>query len=499
MRQRTLFDAVEEPTLFGVDSLDGLDDGLSGIDREKFKKHIVDLVTHSLFEWKKPWTPFENNNFITINGRITLAPCNAYSRKPYGANAANLLEYTKEFNMLYNVEFAPVFITESMCKKNDWHLKYNQLSNRGLSGITYVYEAYWAKVTDEKIIKRLKERLEKGEALPFGFILASDKETFLQRATHQTEVVLAQNIVEAPFNIEIAAVSEAQRIEYIDSIIEAYSPRVAKVFHDEQDKCYYIPAFDQIHLVPAKNFSSINEYYSTRFHETVHSTHGGNPVRIKRDFGRKTWGNVGYAMEELVAEIGAMLLCAELGIKYYAKGKIKNISDEEHNSIAYIGSWLKQARNLYKGDDEKTLLVAYSHAERAVNYILKDIDFESYIPQSVKDQSEAAADIVLCDNEMLKAVNVVSDGYIRLFFVHFAEKAVRKELEDLGFHYSRAFKCYQIRNDENGVEAWEKWRQKHVQTIVVNTPQERDNDDIELARAKAVAAIAILELMKIKR
>ena len=493
MKQLILFDD-SKPGLSGIADLDCMD-GLCGIDREMFKKNIVDLVTNSLLKWEKPWQPFGSSTFLAVNGRACTTPCNAYSRKSYGTNAANLLYYTARFNNDHGTKFAPVFITYSMLTKNDWHLIHDSLCT--------IYETFWAKVTDEKMIEKLKEIIGSGEPLPFGYILASDGETFLQRATKEQNVVLAQNIREQPFDIRIINAPEAQMIEYVDAVVEAFSSRVAGVHHDQSDRCFYRPSTDSIHLVPPKGFKIINEYYSTRFHETIHSTSGGWPVRINRRFPQQVgFGSVGYAMEELVAEIGAMLLCAELGVKYNRKDKVSGLCDEEGNSIAYLGGWLKKAKELYNDDDEKTLLAAYGHAERAVNYIFKDIDFESYIPQSIKAQADAPADILLCNNDRLYAVNVVSDGYVRLTFATFISAEQRKELEDLGFHYSKAFRAFQIRNDDAGMQAWETWRKRHRQdtTITATKPTTTDRQRrLRLAQAKASAAAAILTLLKVRQ
>ena len=48
----------------------------------------------------------------------------------------------------------------------------------------------------------------------------------------------------------------------------------------------------------------------TLAHEGTHWTR--HPTRLERDFCRKSWGDVGYAREELVAEFGAAFLCADL-------------------------------------------------------------------------------------------------------------------------------------------------------------------------------------------
>jgi antirestriction protein ArdC len=52
--------------------------------------------------------------------------------------------------------------------------------------------------------------------------------------------------------------------------------------------------------------------------------------RLDRDLGRKRFADAGYAMEELVAEIGAAFLCADLGIT----------PETRDDHAAYIESWL---------------------------------------------------------------------------------------------------------------------------------------------------------------
>lgn len=55
-------------------------------------------------------------------------------------------------------------------------------------------------------------------------------------------------------------------------------------------------------------FRDAESYYSTLAHEMTHWTK--HPARLARDFGRKQWGDKGYAQEELLAELGASFLCA---------------------------------------------------------------------------------------------------------------------------------------------------------------------------------------------
>ena len=93
-------------------------------------------------------------------------------------------------------------------------------------------------------------------------------------------------------------------------------------------------------------------YYVTLAHEVAHWTR--HPSRLDRDFGRKRWGDEGYATEELVAEIGAAFLCAALEITPEPR--------EDH--AAYIATWLKALKN-----DKKMIFVAASHAQRAADFL----------------------------------------------------------------------------------------------------------------------------------
>jgi antirestriction protein ArdC len=80
-----------------------------------------------------------------------------------------------------------------------------------------------------------------------------------------------------------------------------------------------------------------------------------HPSRLDRDLGRKRWGDEGYAVEELVAEIGSAFLCADLGIT----------PEVLADHAAYIASWLTVLK-----DDARDIVRAAAHAQRAVDYLL---------------------------------------------------------------------------------------------------------------------------------
>ena len=101
-------------------------------------------------------------------------------------------------------------------------------------------------------------------------------------------------------------------------------------------------------------FNSQAEYYSTLFHELTHST--GHASRIGREGIEQlnTFGSESYSKEELVAEMGAAMLCGVTGI---APATLQN-------SAAYLKTWIERLRS-----DSRLLVSAASAAQKAADYI----------------------------------------------------------------------------------------------------------------------------------
>ena len=75
---------------------------------------------------------------------------------------------------------------------------------------------------------------------------------------------------------------------------------------------YYSVSTDHVQMPPFESFRDAESYYAALAHEMTHWTR--HPQRLDRDFGRKRFGDEGYAMEELVAELGAAFLSADLDL-----------------------------------------------------------------------------------------------------------------------------------------------------------------------------------------
>lgn len=149
-------------------------------------------------------------------------------------------------------------------------------------------------------------------------------------------------------------VRENSPIETCEQIMQEYLAKSGvKLTHYEQGRSYYSPAEDQIVLPHIWQFENAEAYYATAFHEMIHST--GASGRLNR-LTNGGFGSEQYSKEELVAEIGAAILCHHAGIQSHRT---------ETNSAAYLQGWLKALKN-----DKRLIVSAAGKAEKAVEFIL---------------------------------------------------------------------------------------------------------------------------------
>jgi len=147
----------------------------------------------------------------------------------------------------------------------------------------------------------------------------------------------------------------AEPIEAAEAVKADYLSRSGvKLIHEEGNRAFYRPATDSITLPVMEQFREAAEYYSTAFHEMIHST--GHKSRLNRITSPAAFGSEEYSKEELVAEIGAAALCNSIGIE---------TASSFRNSAAYIQSWLKALK-----DDKKLIVSASSKAEKAFHLVM---------------------------------------------------------------------------------------------------------------------------------
>lgn len=146
----------------------------------------------------------------------------------------------------------------------------------------------------------------------------------------------------------LPALSPLARIEHADRFFAATG---ADIRHGGA-RAFYAEGPDYIAMPPFETFHDAESHAATLAHELTHWTK--HPARLARDFGRVTWGDEGYAKEELVAELGAAFLAADLQIT----------PEVQPDHAAYIATWLKVLK-----DDKRLIFSAAAHAQRAVDYL----------------------------------------------------------------------------------------------------------------------------------
>ena len=151
---------------------------------------------------------------------------------------------------------------------------------------------------------------------------------------------------------------EHEPIEEAERIKRDYATRENLSINEVvSDRAFYSPMMDYIQVPCKEQFKDIMEFYSTLFHEMVHSTgHRDRLGRLDSSVKFAGFGSEEYSKEELIAEIGSAFLMNHIGIETPKTFK---------NSAAYIQSWLKVLRN-----DNKFIVSASGKAEKAMKYIL---------------------------------------------------------------------------------------------------------------------------------
>jgi antirestriction protein ArdC len=226
--------------------------------------------------------------------------------------------------------------------------------------------------------------LAKGYAAPIWmtFKQALDLGAHVRKGEEGSLVVYADKIVRT--ETDTATGEEAERaipfmkgytvfnVEQIDGLPEHYyarpTPRIETVQRIERAEVFfaatgatirhggtmalYSITHDHVQMPPIEAFRDAESYYATLAHEATHWTR--HPSRLDRDLGRKRYGDGGYAMEELVAELGSAFLSADLDLTPEVR--------DDH--AAYIASWIKVLK-----DDKRAIFSAASHAQRAADFL----------------------------------------------------------------------------------------------------------------------------------
>lgn len=274
---------------------------------ELVTNRIIEQLENNIVPWRKPWSG-------TIDGAF-----NRVSKKPYSILNQMLLKYDNEYASF------------KQWKDLGGHIRKGEKSE-----IVVFWKMYPIKEKQDDGTEIIKTIPLLKYINVFHISQVDGVEPLKQKVTH-----------------DIEPIDKAEKI-----LNDYWNRENITIEHVKGDKAFYSPMFDKIQLPLFEQFKQSEEYYSTAFHESVHSTM--KTSRCNRQEDRKgkvvSFGSEEYSKEELVAEVGSAQLMNIVGIE---------TTKSFRNSTAYIQSWLKVLRN-----DNKFIVSASSKAEKAVNYIL---------------------------------------------------------------------------------------------------------------------------------
>lgn len=147
-----------------------------------------------------------------------------------------------------------------------------------------------------------------------------------------------------------APVPAGEKLALIDCAELFFSATGATFLHGG-NRAFYAPGLDVIRLPPPEAFRDAESYAATKAHELTHWT--AHPARLDRVLGKR-FGDRAYAAEELIAELGAAFLCADLGVT----------PEPRADHAAYLDHWLAVLKA-----DKRAIFTAAAHAQRAADYL----------------------------------------------------------------------------------------------------------------------------------
>lgn len=280
---------------------------------ERITATIVAQLEQGVRPWSKPW------NAEHAAGRIT-RPLRGNGQPYQGINVIAL--WTAAMAQGFA---APIWMTFTQAKELGASVR------KGERGSLVVYASTFNRTeTDE----------ETGEE--------SDREIPFMKGYTVFNVEQVDGLPAHYYAMAEPILDPVQRIGQADAFFAATGAEI----RSGGNQASYSASEDVVRMPPFETFRDAESYYATLAHETTHWTR--HPSRLDRSFGRKRWGDEGYAMEELVAELGAAFLCADLEIA----------SEPRDDHAAYIASWLTVLKN-----DRRAIFTAAAHAQRAADFL----------------------------------------------------------------------------------------------------------------------------------
>ncbi|MCP9749990.1 ArdC family protein [Ferruginibacter sp. HRS2-29] len=272
---------------------------------------IIDQLEKGTIPWQQTW--INNNPLFRI-------PKNYVTGNKY--RGVNIL-------LLWSAAQTHNYSTQEWASFKQWQSK-NEMVRKGEKGNMIVYADTFEKEVD-------------GELKKIPFLKYSVVFNRAQLASYDPDEI-----------IELTSMPQVDRISIADDFV---ANTFANIEHRDGGASY-VPSLDKIFMPKPTSFIKIGNstatenYYSTLLHELTHWT--GHSSRLNR-LTKTNYGSNDYALEELVAELGAAFLTTELGIT----------TPEKENHAGYIASWLRVLK-----DDKHFIISAASEASKAVERLI---------------------------------------------------------------------------------------------------------------------------------
>jgi antirestriction protein ArdC len=275
---------------------------------ERVTGQIIESMERGAGVYRMPWH---------VTGADSFAPVNVVSKRPYRGINVLLLWLLAEHHGYSSGEWATY---------NQWH----ELGAQVRKGEKAALVVFW------KISERGREETDEPEE-------PASNRSILARGYH----VFNAAQVEGYAPKARPALSESERVESAERF---FSAQGVTVEHGGSRACYS-PQEDVIHMPPFSCFRDPASYYSVLGHEETHAT--GAKHRLDRDL-KPRFAEESYAMEELIAELGAAFLCSTLGLA----------NEPRADHAAYLSNWLKVLKQ-----DKRAIFTAASQAQKAVDWM----------------------------------------------------------------------------------------------------------------------------------
>ena len=273
-------------------------------------ERIIELLEQGKVPWVQPWK--------SKGGR----PRNAVSGKPYrGINALICSPMVSGYS-------DPNWYTKNQLNKLDLKLKEEFQEPK-----SYTPVVFW---------KWIEKKREGGiEKIPF---------TRFYQCFNRQQIGGSENLWPVEDAEETKSFEEWE--PEAEAIIQKYQDAGGPKIQYGMGSACYKPTIDKIEVPSRADHTSVAEFWATLFHEVTHST--GSKKRLNRTEGMKGMkGNHAYSKEELVAEMGACFLLADLGVDKHIE-----------NSAAYIQGWLEKIKG-----ERKFLMQAAQQAEKSCDCV----------------------------------------------------------------------------------------------------------------------------------